>query len=102
MPTSSSARACRWRSDEGGTTELLSYGRRALLIRGIQHVAVELVDCCLLTPAVVADVAGIVRRGDGSRVGDVDRRQARCELSNGCGIFFSEQRASIDHGHCHA
>jgi len=24
------------------------------------------------------------------------------ELSNGCGIFFSEQRASIDHGDCHA
>ena len=103
MPTSSSARACRWRAAmRGGPTELLSYGRRALLIRGIQHVTVELVDCVLLAPSVVADVPGIVRRRDGRRVRDVDRRQACCELSNGCGVFFSEQRPSIDHGHCHA
>src|SRR3954468_14259647 len=46
------------RSDERGPTEFLSYSRRALLVRRIEHVAVELVNRSLLAASVVADVSG--------------------------------------------
>src|SRR3954470_19684187 len=71
------------RCDEGGATELLGYCRRALLVRGIEHVAVELINRGLLAASVVADVPGIVRRRDGRRLGDVDRRQACREIADG-------------------
>src|SRR6185436_19660322 len=82
--------------DERGATQLLGYGRCALLVGRVEHVAIELVDRRLLAAAVVADVAGIVCRRDGGRVGYVDCRQPCGELPDGRRIFFSEQSAGVD------
>src|SRR4051794_32896197 len=84
------------RCDEGGAAELLGYCRRALLVRGIEHVAVELVNRRLLAASVVADVSRIVRRRDARGISDVDGRQTCRELANGGWVVFSKEAARID------
>jgi len=79
--------------DQNATADLVEDGCRALLERSVGDVLVEPFDCQQLPATVVAQLAGVVCRGDSRGSGYVQSGQLRCQDPT-CGRRQAADRVS--------